>query len=173
MKIATLCFALLWGMNAICLPQGQQTSAPEERQASSQQQKRPTLGPAPAPSLYGPRTSNTFDPHRLVRVRKIYIERMDNSLDQKLVDLLGKTRRFQIVEARSGADAVLRGTCFDSRRLKQLRSEVYLNDPNGPAIWQDIIHRPLNPPTIEAAVNETANLIVSHLGESVAEAERR
>jgi hypothetical protein len=138
-----------------------------------QQQKRPTLGPAPAPSLRGPRNYNIVDAHRLVRVQKVYVERMDNSLGQKLIEELSKGRRLHVVADRKDADAILRGTCFDSRRLKSVRSEVYLNDPHGPAIWQDSVRRAYNPPALRVAVSQTANLIVEHLAESILEAERR
>jgi len=143
------------------------------RQPEQQQPKRPTLGPAPAPSLYGPRTSNTTDARKLIRVRMIYIERIDNSLSEKLVEGFAKTRRFRIVASRNEADAILRGTCVSLRRMKTVHSEVYLNDINGAAIWQDNVRRPYNPPALEVAVSETASLIVTHLTESALEAERR
>jgi hypothetical protein len=155
-------------------PQSQPSSQEEERPAQDKPApaQRPTLGPAPAPSLYGPKTSSTTDVHKLVRVRKIYIERMDNALDEKLTERLANSRYFQLVGDRKEADAVMRGTCFDSRRLKLLRSEVYLNDRGGAPIWQDSLRRPFNPPALATAVSDTANLIASHLSESVAEAER-
>jgi hypothetical protein len=157
--------------------QGQETERPQADQPQPQaqqpqEQQRPTLGAAPAPSLHGPRTSTTTDRRRLARVRKIYIERIDNALHEKLIELIGKSHLFRIVGDRKDAEAVLRGTCFDSRRLKTLRTEVYLNDVNGEAIWLDSVRRPINPPKIEVAVNEAATLIFNHLNESVMEAER-
>lgn len=146
----------------------------QEKPAEEKSQRRPTLGPAPAPSLYGPRTSTTTDPRKLMRVHKIYVERMDNSLSEKLVEALGKLSRFRVAASLNEADAVLRGTCFDSRRLKTVRSEVYLNERlSGASIWQDSVRRPYNPPPLDKAVNEIVTLILTHLTESVAEAERR
>jgi len=154
-------------------PQAEQPAPAPQPPPPQQPQKRPTLGPAAAPSLRGPKTSTTLDHRRLARVRKVYIERMDNALDEKITELLAKTRRFRVVGDRREADAVLRGTCLDLRRLKVLRSEVYLNDVSGAAIWQDSVRRPIYPPTIAVAVSETASLIVSHLDDSLIEAERR
>jgi len=109
-----------------------------------------------------------------MRVHKIYVERMDNSLSEKLVEALGKLSRFRVAASLNEADAVLRGTCFDSRRLKTVRSEVYLNERlSGASIWQDSVRRPYNPPPLDKAVNEIVTLILTHLTESVAEAERR
>ena len=145
-----------------------------ERQAPSGKPapSRPTLGPAPPPSLGGPKSSSTTDPRRLVRVRTIYVERMDNGLDEKLIEHLSKNRRIRLVGDYKEADAIMRGTCFDSRRLKILRSEVYLNEVKGASIWQDSIRRPINPPKLERAVAEAAAMIAAHLGESIVEAER-
>lgn len=158
-------------------PRSEQEPAPDQQQDQSQQQqppqKRPTLGPAPAPTLYGPKTSNTIDARRLLRVRKIFVERIDNSLGEKIMEGLAKTRRFHIVAERKEADAVMRGTCFDQRRLKVVRAEVYLNDLSGASIWQDSVRRPFNPPTLDAAVGETATLILGHLTESVNDAEHK
>ncbi len=149
--------------------QAQQT----DQQQSQQQQQRPTLGPAPAPTLHGPKTAAIADWSKLVRVKRIYIERIENALDERLIELFAKTRRFQIVGDRKDADAILRGTCFNARRLKILRSEVYLNDVNGASIWLDSIRHPINPPPLKVAVAETATLILTHLNESLIEAERR
>lgn len=167
--------AALWAQQEP--PRPEQDRAPDQQQDQSQQQpqpqKRPTLGPAPAPTLYGPKTSNTIDARRLLRVRKIFVERIDNSLGEKIMEGLAKTRRFHIVADRKEADAVMRGTCFDQRRLKVVRAEVYLNDLSGASIWQDSVRRPFNPPTLDAAVGETATLILSHLTESVTDAEHK
>lgn len=136
--------------------------------------QKPTLGPAPAPSLAGPRSSTTTDARKLVRIRTIFVERIDNLLSEKLMDGLSKTGRFRVVATRNEADAVLRGTCFDSRRLKSVHSEVYLTDQgSGASIWQDSVRQPFNPPPLEKAVNDSALLILTHLSDSVKEAQRR
>jgi hypothetical protein len=175
MKASYIVLALFLLAVPIARPDdGQATQDKQQpQQDQQQQQKRPTLGPAPAPSLRGPRNANIVDAHRLARVQKIYVERMDNSLGQKLIEELARGRRLRVVADRKEADAILRGTCFDSRRLKSVRSEVYLNDAHGAAIWQDSVRRPYNPPPLTAAVSQTASLIVEHLAESILEAERK
>ena len=78
--------------------------------ATSQEQKkeqRPTLGPSSEESLGGPSSAVTNDPARLARTRKIYIENIDNRLNDKLLDGLGRSGRFRIVAERSQADAIL------------------------------------------------------------------
>ena len=141
------------------------------KEPEGQQQQKPTLGEAP--SLGGPRTSSTTDIRKLLRVRTVYIETIDNSLNEKLAEALSKTGPFRVVAKSSEADAILRGTCFDSRRLKRLHSEVFLTDPRGGSIWQDIIREPLNPPPLDKAVTASASVIVAHLGESLREAQRK
>jgi hypothetical protein len=176
MKVRHLSLAIVLVAGLAASQQEQQTQEQPPQQPEQQQQeqpRKPTLGPAPAPSLYGPRTSNTTDARKLMRVRRIYVERIDNLLSEKLVEGFAKTRRFRIVASRGEADAVLRGTCVSLRRMKTVHSEVYLNDMNGAAVWQDNVRRPYNPPTLEAAVSETVTLIVTHLTESAMEAEHR
>lgn len=180
MKFHSLCLAvvlLVLGLAAQAQQEQTEERPSEQPQDQPSQpskpQKRPTLGPAPAPTLYGPKTSNTVDARRLLRVRKIYVERIDNSLGDKLTEGLAKTHRFHIVADRKEADAVMRGTCFDQRRLKVVRAEVYLNDLGGAPIWQDSVRRPFNPPTLEVAVGDTATLIVSHLTESFTDADHK
>jgi hypothetical protein len=140
-------------------------------QEGQQQQQKPTLGEAP--SLGSLRTSSTTDIRKLLRVRTVYIETIDNSLNEKLAEALSKTGPFQVVAKRNEADAILRGTCFDSRRLKKLHSEVFLTDPHGGPIWSDIIREPFNPPPLDKAVIDSASVIVAHLGESLREAQRK
>lgn len=142
-----------------------------EESPPPQSQQRPTLGPAPAPSLGGPRNSTTMDAGKLRRIRTLYVNQIDNSLSEKLVEALGKLGRFQIVSKRTQADAILSGTCFDSHRRKSVHSEVFIADRNGAAIWQDVVYRPFNPPALAKAVDETALLVVAHLGQSIREAE--
>lgn len=154
--------------------QGQQREeqTPQRSEQQEEQPKRPRLGPAPAPSLYGVRSSNIMDARKLTRVGKIYVERMDNALSEKIMEGLAKSRRFRVVASRNEADAVLRGTCISLRRMKVVHSEVYLNDVNGASIWQDNVRRPYNPPALEAAVGETATLVVTHLRDDAAGTER-
>ena len=149
---------------------GQQEKPPTLGKEPEEQQ-RPTLGEAP--STGGPRTSTTTDIRKLQRVRTVYIEMIDNSLSEKLAEALSKMGPFRVVAKRSEADAILRGTCFDSRRLKRLHSEVFLTDPRGGSIWQDIIREPFNPPPLSKAVTDSASVIVAHLGESLREAQRK
>jgi hypothetical protein len=162
------CFVLVvvWGLWGSA-QEGQQK--PQELA----QQQRPTLGPAPAPSLYGPRTSTTTDARKLARIRTLYVERIDNLLSEKLVDGLGRMTRFRVVASRREADAIVHGSCADFRRLKSVHSEVYITDPNGASVWQDSVRRPFNPPPLDRAVNETALLILEHLSDSVREADRK
>lgn len=136
-----------------------------------EQQQRPTLGEAPEGG--GPRTSTTTDIRKLLRVHTVYIEAMDNSLNEKLAEALSKMGPFRVVAKRSEADAILRGTCFDARRLKKLHSEVFLTDPRGGSIWQDDVRQPFNPPLLERSVADSASIIVGHLGESLREAQRK
>ena len=153
---------------------GQQENPPasgKEPEGQQPQPQKPTLGEAP--SLGGPRNSTTTDIRKLLRVRTVYIETIDNSLNEKLAEALSKAGPFRAVAKRNEADAILRGTCFDSRRLKSLHSEVFLTDPHGGPIWTDIIREPFNPPPLDKAVTDSASMIVAHLGESLREAQRK
>lgn len=144
-----------------------------KQQEQRKQQQRPTLGAPTEPSLGGPRSSTTTDPRKLTRVRSIYVERIDNMLSDRLAEGLAKMGRFRVVASRNEADAVVRGTCFDSRRLKSVHSEVYLTDRSGASIWQDDVRRPFNPPPLPKVVDNTAAEILQHLGDSIREADRR
>jgi hypothetical protein len=95
---------------------------------------------------------------------------MDNALSDRLVQSLGKLGRIKIVSTPKEADAVVTGSCLESRRLKHLHSEVFIADRRGVSIWQDNLYRPYNPPSLERAVNETAQMVADHLGESLSEA---
>ena len=100
--------------------------------------------------------------------------RVDNSLGDKLTEGLSRTGRFKIVVDRKDADAVLSGTCFDSHRLKSVHSEVFLQDRRtGASIWQDVVRRHYNPPPLVKAIDDSATMILAHLGQSMQEAERR
>ncbi len=169
MKLGFLGLAIFLAATGVA--RGQQQEQPQQQQG--EQTQRPTLGPPPEPSLYGPRTSTTTDARKLMRVRSVYVERIDNSLSDKLADGLTKMGRFHVVSKRNEADGVLRGTCSDFRRLKSVHSEVYLTDRSGAAIWQDSVRRPYNPPALQKVVNDTAVVILQHLGDSIREAERK
>ena len=68
-----------------------------------QQEERPTLGPRTGPALEsGPLTSTTTDLRKLMRIRTLYIESIDNSLSDKLVEALGKWGRFRLVTKAKG-----------------------------------------------------------------------
>jgi hypothetical protein len=105
-----------------------------------------------------------------MRIRSLYVERMDNALSEKLVVSLGRLGRFKIASKPKEADAIMTGSCSELRRLKRLHSEVFIADRGGGSIWQDNIYRPYNPPSLEQAVNETAQAVAEHLGESLSEA---
>src|SRR5579872_2377697 len=116
----------------------------------------PTLGPA-EPSLEGPNTATTTDRSRLIHMRTIYIERIDNQLSDKLIDDLSGSALIRVVDKPGDADAILRGTCFSSRHLKQVHSEVFISDRSaGTSIWQDVVRVPFDPPAISKAVDNTA-----------------
>ena len=167
-------FRATWAQEQPREQEQKQEEQQQERQQEQQPQKKPTLGPPPAPSLGGPRSATTTDGRKLLRVRAIFVERMDNSLSDRLTEGLTKTGRFRVVADRKDADAVLRGTCFDSRRLKSVHSEVYLADRgSGASIWSDSVRRPFNPPPLEQAVNDSALDILAHLSESIKDAQRR
>lgn len=149
-------------------------SLPPVERPTLGQQPAPTLGPSTAPSLSGPRTSSTTDPRKLVAIRMVFIEVIDNALGEKLAEGLVRLGRVRVVAQRSEADAVLRGSCFDSHRLRVVHSEVFLNDRStGASIWQDNVRVPFNPPPLVKAVDATAAAILHHLSESISEAERR
>jgi hypothetical protein len=133
----------------------------------------PTLGPQSGPSMgTGPDTSTTIDVRRLMRIHTIYIENIDNALSDKLVDSLGKWGRFRLVTKAKDADATLRGSCLESRRLKHVHSEIFISDRGGKSIWQDSIYRPFNPPTLDQAVVDTANVVAAHLQRTMLESDR-
>jgi hypothetical protein len=145
-------------------------------------EQRPTLGPEPAPSrptlgsnpsLNGPLTATTMNAAMLRRVKKVYVGLMDNKLNLKLIDDFAKQGPFRVVSTRNDADAILQGTCFDSAHMKEVHSEVFLTGRDGKAIWQDVIHEPYRPPSLSQAVSETAELIVTHLHQSLAQTGRK
>ena len=160
---------------AVWVHAGQSSDQPAPRPPSlHQQDERPTLGPRNGPGeVSGPDSSTTTDIHKLIRIRTLYIESMDNSLGDKLVESIGKWGRFQLVTRAKDADAILRGSCLESRRLKRVHSEVFISDRNGGSIWQDTVFRPFNPPALDQAVTDTANLVQAHLAKTIREAAQR
>lgn len=130
-------------------------------------QQRPTLGPS-QPSMRGPGSSQTADRRLLLRMRNIYIQRIDNDLNRRLADDLAHASWVKVVDKPDEADAIVRGTCFGLRRLKRLHAEIYINDRvTGKSIWQDVIRVPYNPPTLSKAVGDAAAEILSHLSQSI------
>jgi hypothetical protein len=159
---------------SLLYPQDQSQRPTLGKQPAPDQDQRPTLGRDDAASLDGPRTSTTTNGRRLLSVRTIFVDRIDNSLGDKLAEGLSRTGRFKIAAERKDADAVLSGTCFDSHRLKSVHSEVFLQDRRtGSSIWQDVVRRHYNPPSLVKAIDDSAMMILVHLGQSVQEAERR
>ena len=169
--VVVLGCARAWGQDEKPPTLGKEPEDQQQQQQQPQQQQKPTLGEAP--SLGGPRNSTTTDIRKLLRVRTVYIETIDNSLNERLAEAFSKTGPFRVVAKRNEADAILRGTCFDSRRLKSLHSEVFLTDSRGGPIWSDIVRQPFNPPPLDKSVTDSASLIVTHLGESLREAQRK
>ncbi len=154
--------------------QAGQNAPPPPQEQPQQPEEHPTLGPRNGPGeVTGPNTSTTTDVRKLMRIRTLYIESIDNSLSDRLMDVLGKWGRFRLVAKPRDADATLRGSCLESRRLKHVHSEVYISDRNGASIWQDSIYRPFNPPALDQAVSDTATLVQTHLKEAIMEGERR
>jgi hypothetical protein len=174
-----------WGVQhlAVCLfasfamgaQAGQEANPPvPQGQPQQQQEQRPTLGPRSGPGVEsGPDTSTTTDVRKLLRIHTLYIESIDNALSDKLVEALGKLGRFRLVTKAKDADATLRGSCLESRRLKHVHSEVFISDRGGASLWQDTIIRPFNPPALDQAVSDTAALVAAHLDRAVRAGDRR
>jgi hypothetical protein len=153
---------------------GQKTDPPAPSAPPQQPEERPTLGPRNGPGgSSGPDSSTTTDVKKLLQIRTLYIESIDNSLSEKLIESIGRWGRFRLVTKVKEADATLRGSCLESRRLKRLHSEVYISDRNGGSIWQDTIYRPFSPPALEKAVSDTATLVAEHLQQTIRQADRR
>jgi hypothetical protein len=155
-----------------------QDSDDSTTQSPTADQNKPTLGPTTGPVVPegSPRPANAIDARKLARIRSLYIERIDNELSDKLIEALGKSGRFHIVTKPKEADATLRGSCLDLRRLKTVHSEVYISDRGGASVWQDSIKRPFNPlkaASLEQAVSDTAEMVAEHLEVSIREAQRK
>ncbi|MCL5671085.1 MAG: hypothetical protein M1423_07300 [Acidobacteria bacterium] len=107
-------------------------------------------------------------------MRKVYIERIDHNLNVKLADDLAHVSWLKLAKNKDDADAIVRGSCFDLRRLKRLHAEIYITDRvSGQSIWQDVIRVPYDPPDLTKAVNEAASEILAHLNESMRAAAKR
>lgn len=131
-------------------------------------QQAPTLGPATQPSLRGPSSFRTTNPRLLVRMRSVYIQRIDHDLSGKLAADLAHVSWLKVVKNQDKADAIVRGTCFSLRNLKRLHAEIYINDRvTGKSIWQDVVRVPYNPPSLPKAVNRAANEVLAHLDQSI------
>ncbi len=147
---------LIWGL-AMCL-----VSIPV-----LQGQQAPTLGPS-RPSLEGPANTRTANPRRLMKMRRVYIQRMDQDLDVKLADDIAHVSWLKVVDKPEEADSIVRGTCFSLRRLKLLHAEVYISDRvTGKSIWQDVIRVPYDSAAPKKAVDRAASDILEHLNESM------
>lgn len=153
---------LIWAL-VICL-----TSTP-----ALFSQQAPTLGPS-RPSLGEPGNTPTTDPGLLLKMRKVYVERIDHNLDDKLEGDIAHLSWVKVVDKEDDADAIMRGTCFDLPRLKRMHAEIYITDRvSGKSIWQDAVRVPYSPPDLSKAVDQAATEILDHLNASVRTASRR
>lgn len=133
-------------------------------------QQRPTLGPSGsgAPSLRGPVSSRTINRKKLLKMRKIYIQRIDHNLNEILTKDFAHVSWVKVVDEPSKADAIVRGTCFSLRSLKRLHAEIYISDRvTGAAIWEDVVRVPYNPPDLSKAVDNAAARFLGDLNQSI------
>lgn len=104
-------------------------------------------------------------------MRTVYIERIDHNLNEKLSDDIGHVSWLKVVNNEDDADAIVRGTCFNLRRLKRLHAEIYISDRvTGKSIWQDVVRVPYDSAAPQKAVDQAASDILAHLNQSVHEA---
>ena len=107
-------------------------------------------------------------------IRRVFIQRIDNNLSEKVIEALSKGDLFQVVNKRQEADAIFGGSCFEARRIRKVHTEVFLSDRiTEKIIWQDVVRQPFNPPPLESAVTATASEIVAHLRLDIREAPRK
>lgn len=133
-------------------------------------QQRPTLGPPEpgAPSLRGPSSMRTNNPRKLLKMRKIYIQRIDHNLKEVLTRDFSHVSWVKVVNKPSEADAIVRGTCFDLKNLRRLHTEIYISDRvTGASIWQDVVRVPYNPPDVSKAVDKAAAKVLADLNQSI------
>ena len=131
------------------------------------QDKKPSFrtGRQPArPSLTGKSSNLLVSPARLQRIRTLYIAPMDNHLHLRLAEQFSSWKRFRLVATEKQADAVIKGTCFAARRLKMVKSEIYIREGrSGTPVWQDNVRLAYNPPSLNQVVGQMAVLLVDHL----------
>ncbi|MEJ2008005.1 MAG: hypothetical protein P8Z30_07605 [Acidobacteriota bacterium] len=138
--------------------------------------QRPTLGPSGpvSPSERGPVSMRTANPRLLLKMRKVYVQRIDHNLNEILTDDLAHVSWLKVVKKPSEADAIVRGTCFSLRRLKSLHAEVYITDSvSGASIWQDVVRVPYGPPELSKAADNAAARVLADLKQSIHLASRR
>lgn len=136
-------------------------------------QQAPTLGPS-GPSLGESGNTRTTNPGLLLKMRKVYIERIDHNLNDKLGDDMAHISWLKVVSSEDDADAIIRGTCFDLPHLKRMHAEIYITDRvSGKSIWQDAVRVPFGPPDLSKAVDQAASEILAHLNASVRTAAKR
>jgi len=103
-----------------------------------------------------------------MKMRAVYIQRIDHDLSGKLADDLAHVSWLRVVKDREKADAIVRGTCFTLKNLKRLHTEVYINDRiTGKSIWQDVVRVPYSPPSLPKAVNHAATEVLADLNHSI------
>lgn len=131
------------------------------------QEKRPSLlsgRPNPSPSLTGRSSSMFGSTKKMKKVRRIYIAPMENRLNLKLAEAFLHWGRFEIVTTEKEADAVIVGTCFAARRLKTVKSDIYIRTRRTrEPLWQGNLRLSYNPPTVEQVVGKIASSMVDHL----------
>ncbi|MEE8256590.1 MAG: hypothetical protein V3R60_01765 [Acidobacteriota bacterium] len=144
--------------------------------ARAAQEKKPSLTtgrPDDRPSLTGKSSYLLASSRKMRSVRRLYIAPMENKLDFKLTEAFVRWGRFEIVGSEKEADAVVKGTCFAARRLKMVKSDIYIRARRTrEPLWQDNLRLPYNPPTVEKVVGEMATSMVAHLRASMQNSKR-
>ena len=93
---------------------------------------------------------------------------MDNNLNLKLAEQFSGWKRFGLMATEKQADAVIRGTCFAARRLKMVKSEIYIRESrSGAPVWQDSMSLAYNPLSLNQVVGQIAVLLVDHFRHTV------
>lgn len=134
---------------------------------AGQAQQVPTLG-TQQKQPPGQSTTVTANRRKLLSVHALYIGRIDNGLNADLAQVIGRLAWARVVTKPDEADAILQGTCFDDRRLKEIHSEIFINDrATGASIWQDVVRVHAFPPPLKKAVAETATKVASDLRKSL------